>query len=386
MKTHLLFLFGVALGAQGIITTVAGNGGIGIAGDGGPAVNASLGIPQGLAINAAGNIYIAETIGSRIRRIDSAGVIRAFAGNGLPLLSGDGGPATTAGIFFLAGAGHQGLAVDAAGDLLIADAGNGRIRKISNGTISSIAGTTNFALSAQLNSPSGVTIDSAGNIYIADRNNGRIRKIDTAGVITTVAGNGPGVFGGDGGPATSANISLPYDVEVDAAGNLYIADGNGRIRKVDTSGRITTIAGGGLTFDCNYSGPAVNVSLAPNDMVLDGAGNILIADRQGCIRRLDSSGSISTIAGGGSNIPGDGGPARSAGLGTPAAIALDAAGNIYFADSSAGRIRKVTAAPPVSGVAPAIAAGGIVNAASFGATEISPGSIISIFGSGFATA
>jgi len=393
MKTHLLFLFGVALEAQGIITTVAGMGGIGITGDGGPAVNASLGIPQGIAIDAAGNIYIAETLGSRIRRIDSAGVIRAFAGNGLPLLSGDGGPAVNAGIFFPGGGGHQGLAVDAAGDLLFADTGNGRIRKISGGTISSVAGTTNFAfsgdggpaLSAQLSMPSGIAIDGAGNIYVADRNNGRIRKIDSAGVITTVAGNGPGVFGGDGGPATNANISLPFDVKADAPGNLYIADGHGRIRKVDTTGRITTIAGGGLTMDCNYSGPAANVSLAPNGLVLDGAGNILIADRQGCIRRLDPSGAISTIAGGGSNIPGDGGPARSAGLGTPVAIALDAAGNIYFADSSAGRIRKVTAAPPVSGVVPAIAAGGIVNAASFTATEISPGSIISIFGSGFGT-
>ncbi len=392
MKAHLLFFLGAAIYAQGIITTVAGTGGIGISGDGGPAVNASLGMPQGIAIDAAGNIYIAETIGSRVRRIDPAGVIRPFAGTGLPLLSGDGGPATSAGVF-LAG-GHQGLAVDAAGEVYIADSGNGRIRKVSGGTISSIAGTTNFAfsgdggpaLSAQLSGPSGLAIDSAGNVYIADRNNGRIRKIDTAGVITTVAGNGPGVFGGDGGPATSANISLPSDVEVDAAGNLYIADGNMRIRKVDTSGRITTIAGGGSAFGCGYTGPATGVSLSPTDLALDAAGNVYIADSQGCIRRVDASGSIRTVAGGGTNIPGDGGPATSAGLGSVAAIALDAAGNIYFADSSAGRIRKVTAAPPVSGVVPAIALGGIVNAASFLATEISPGAIVSIFGSDFGSA
>jgi uncharacterized protein (TIGR03437 family) len=395
MTTRLLFLLtALSVLGQGTITTIAGNGGVIPAGDGGPAVSASLGVPQGLAIDAAGNIYIAETISSRVRRIDASGVIRTFAGNGLPLLSGDGGPALSAGVFFLSGAGHQGLAVDSAGDLLIADAGNGRIRKVSGGTISSIAGTTNFAFSgdgglatsAQLNSPSGITIDGAGNIFIADKNNGRIRKIDTAGIITTVAGNGQGVFGGDGGPATSANISLPNDVEVDAAGNLYIADGHGRIRKVDTTGRITTIAGGGFQFSCGYSGPATGVTLRPTDVALDAAGSVYIADAQGCVRRLNANGSISTVAGGGTNIPGDGGPATSAGLGTPAAIAFDSAGNLYIADSSAGRIRKVTIAPAVSGVVPAIAAGGIVNAASFLATEISPGSIISIFGSGFGAA
>src|ERR1019366_9345320 len=208
--------------SNGVITTVAGNGTSGNIGDNGPATGAQLNYPTGVAVDSAGNLYIADQYNHRIRKV-SNGVITTVAGSGTAGFSGDNGPATSAQLYYPAG-----VAVDAAGNLYIADQYNHRIRKVSNGVITTVAGsgTAGFsgdngpATSAQLSGPGGVAADSAGNLYIADTSNYRIRKVSN-GVITTAAGGGSG---GDNGPATSAQLNYPAGVAVDSAGNLYIAD------------------------------------------------------------------------------------------------------------------------------------------------------------------
>jgi len=250
------------LGQPNAITTVAGGGSYPISdyGDGGPATSAVLGGPSGVVVDRAGNIYIADPGTERIRKVNTAGIISTVAGaavNGVPGSGffGDGGPATSA-LFD----NPVSVAVDSAGNIYIADSGNNRIRKVDTaGIINTVAGNGKYgfagdggpATSAELLYPGGVAVDRAGNIYIADHGNNRIRKVDTAGIITTVAGGTkvcqePYCFSGDGGPATSAQLAQPSGVAVDSAGNIYIADTfNNRIRKVDTFGIINTIAGNG---------------------------------------------------------------------------------------------------------------------------------------------
>ena len=251
-----------------IIETVAGNGTEGFGGDGGAAVAAQLYLPLGVALDGAGNLYIADLGNHRIRKVDAAGVITTVAGSGSTGefgggFGGDGGAATGARLSSPAG-----MALDGAGNLYIADGWNHRIRKVdAAGTITTVAGSGRSGLgsmggysgdggpatAAQLYAPAGVALDGAGNLYIADLLNHRIRKVDSAGVITTVAGSGEvgfgeGGFGGDGGPATAAQLNFPEGVALDGAGNLYISDTrNQRIRKVDAAGVITTVAGYGPT-------------------------------------------------------------------------------------------------------------------------------------------
>jgi hypothetical protein len=340
----------------GVITTIAGTDTNGYAGDGGPATNAQLNYPNGVAVGATGNVYIADTGNSRIRKVTgSPGVITTFAGGGI----GDGGPATNAPLND-----PSGVAVDTAGNIYIADYGNSRIRKItvSSGVITTIAGTGTDgyagdggpATSAQLNRPSGVAVDTAGNIYIADYGNSRIRKVDAiTGVITTIAGTGTSGYAGDGGPATSAQLNDPRGVAVDTAGKIYIADtSNNRIRKVTGSpGVITTIAGTGTSGYAGDGGPATTARLNyPSGVAVDTAFNIYIADSDNYrIRKVTvSSGVITTIAGTGTDgFAGDGGPATSAQLNDPRGVAVDTAGNIYIADFFNNRIRTVTGSPGV---------------------------------------
>ena len=346
--------------AAGVITTVAGDGtqgggGYGVfGGDGGPATAAQLNFPQGVALDGAGNLYIADYWNQRIRKVDAAGVISTVAGDGTSDYGGDGGdggPATAAQLNF-----PQGVALDGAGNLYIA--GNGRIRKVdAAGVITTVAGGGSSlgdggpAVAAQLFSPEGVALDGAGNLYIADSRSHRIRKVDSAGVISTVAGAGTYGFGGDGGPAVAAQLDTPYGVAVDGAGNLYIADRNNhRIRKVDSAGAISTVAGGGPIGD---GGAAVAAQLySPQGVAPDGAGNLYIADLGNRrIRKVDAAGVISTVAGAGTRgYGGDGGAATEAQLG-PRGVALDGAGNLYIADTSNHRIRKVDAAGVISTVA-----------------------------------
>ena len=329
-----------------IITTIAGTGEFGFSGDGGPATQAQIVAPLGVAVDGAGNLYIADSDNRRIRKVDSAGTITTVAGTGEFGFSGDGGPATQAELYR-----PYGVAVDGAGNLYIADSDNRRIRKVdSAGTITTVAGTGEFGFSgdggpatqAQIGYSRGVAVDGAGNLYIADRF--RIRKVDSAGTITTVAGTGEGGFSGDGGPATQAQISAPYGVAVDGAGNLYIADSdNHRIRKVDSAGTITTVAGTGEFGFSGDGGPATQAELyRPRGVAVDGAGNLYIADRFR-IRKVDSAGTITTIAGTGEGgFSGDGGPATQAQISAPYGVAVDGAGNLYIADTGNVRIRKVT--------------------------------------------
>jgi uncharacterized protein (TIGR03437 family) len=327
----------------GIITTVAGTGGNGFSGDGGAATAAMLKAPGGIAFDSAGNLYIADTDNQRIRKV-SGGMITTIAGNGVNNLTGDGGTATNASF-----SGPRGIAVDSAGNVYIADFFNGRIRKVSGGIITTIAGNGGNMLgdggqatNAALDRPIGIALDSAGNLYIADSGNNRIRKL-SGGIITTVAGNGTAGFSGDMGLATSASISFPKGVAVDSNGNIYIGDAlNERIRKV-SGGIITTIGGNGLFKVSGDGGPSTSATLeSPAGVTVDSSGNIYIADTGNNRIRKVSGGLITTIVGSEAGFSGDGAAAISATLYGPHAIAVDSAGNLYIADSYNSRIRKVS--------------------------------------------
>ncbi len=332
-----------------LITTVAGNGVQGYSGDGGAATNASLSYPSGVAVDASGNLFIADYYNNRIRKVDDTGLITTVAGNGTAAYSGDGGAATNASLSY-----PSDLALDADGNLFIADSQNSLIRKVdTNGIITTVAGNGTAAYSgdggaatnASLSYPSGVAVDADGNLFIADRDNHCIRQVDTNGLITTVAGNGAQGYSGDGGAATNASLSYPSAVALDASGNLLIADtGNQRIRQVDTNGLITTVAGNGTQGYSGDGGAATNASLnQPNSVLGDAFGNRFIADAaNGRIREVDAAGFITTVAGNGtSGYSGDGGAATNASLYYPTDVAADASGNLFIADLENYRIRRV---------------------------------------------
>ena len=291
-----------------IIETVAG--GSSYRGDGGAATAAQLRFPAGVALDGAGNLYIADRDNHRIRKVDPAGVISTVAGDGMRGYGGDGGAATAAQLFA-----PRGVALDGAGNLYIADTFNQRIRKVdAAGVISTVAGdgTRGYggdggpAVDAQLNTPYGLALDGAGNLYIADLFNHRIRKVDTAGMISTVAGDGTRGSGGDGDPATSAQLNFPRGVAPDGAGNLYIADDlNHRIRKVDAAGVISTVAGSGngrlrrgRLRRGRRPGCGGATEHPPPAWRWTGSGNLYIADTNNHrIRKVDPAGVISTVAG-----------------------------------------------------------------------------------------
>jgi uncharacterized protein (TIGR03437 family) len=327
--------------ATGMLTRVAGSGTAGCTGDDGPATGAQLSAPAGLAVDASGKLYIADSGNFRVRRI-SNGTIAAMAGNGTQGYGGDRDSALNARFDGVAG-----IAVDAAGNLYIADFYNNAIRKVTAGTITTVAGNGTYgsggdngpATRAQLAGPSGIAVDVAGNLYIAEAYGNRIRKVSN-GIITTVAGNGTAGFSGDKAAATSATLRQPSDVAVDSSGNLYIADyGNNRIRMV-AAGVITTLAGNGGVTSTGDLGAATSAGMvAPRRIALDPAGNLYIAD--GVRLRRVSKGVISTVAGGGLPL-GENGPAAGAQLLSPQGLALDGAGNLYLSDAGTGRVLKVT--------------------------------------------
>jgi sugar lactone lactonase YvrE len=337
--------------AGGIIATIAGTTTAGYFGDNGPAINAQLNNPLGVAVDSSGNLYIADSYNQRIRKVTPGGLITTVAGNGTCCFSGDNGPAINAQV-------HQpeSVAVDGSGNLYIADLGNNRIRKVTpSGTISTVAGSgaSGFsgdgpATSAQLQIAWAVTSDAAGNLYIADAN--RIRKVSN-GVITTVAGSQTSGFSGDGGAAAKAQFDQPSGVGVDVLGEVFIADtGNNRIRKLATSGVITTIAGDGTHNYSGDNGPATSAQMFSPQSVALGSGNIYVSD-YARIRKI-ASGTISTVAGNGTiGSSGDTGPATSAQLNQPEGIALDGAGNLYIADSAGNRVRMVNPGGVITTVA-----------------------------------
>jgi sugar lactone lactonase YvrE len=331
-----------AVTGSNTITTVAGTGVQGFSGDGGPATSAQLNNTQGVAVDGQGNLYIADFATHRVRKVDTGGTITTFAGT-TGGFSGDGGPATSAQLN-----GPTGVAVDGQGNIYIADFNNARVRKVSpNGIITTFAGTGVPGLSgdggpataARLYAPKGLAADGQGNLYIVDQYNHRVRKVDSGGTITTFAGTSAG-FSGDGGPATSARLMYPDWVAADANGDVYITDGNRRVRKV-SGGTITTFAGGGQLGD---GGPATSAWLGhPLGLAVDGQGNVYIADSLDYrVRKVDTGGTITTVAGtGAGGFHGDGGPAASATVFAPTGLALDGGGNLYIADKANYRVRKV---------------------------------------------
>ena len=358
----------VALAAVGNISTVAGTGTVGFSGDAGPATSAQLNFPRGVAADSSGNLFIVDQTNNRIRKVDASGNISTVAGGGGAL--GDGGPATSAQL-----ASPKHLAVDSSGNLFIADTSNHRIRKVdTSGTISTVAGngTPGFsgeggpATSAQLHFPHGVAVDSSGNLFISDVNNNRIRKVDTSGNISTVAGTGTSGFSGDGGPSTAAQLDLPIGLAVDSSGNLFITDfGDNRIRMIDTSGIISTVAGNGTSGFSGDGGPATSASLnRPQDIVVDSSGNFFIADgNNNRVRKVDTSGNISTVAGNGTGgFSGDGGSATSAQLGAPQGAAVNSSGDLFIGDTGNQRIRKVEAVAAATPV-PVISSWGLIGLA-----------------------
>jgi len=375
----------------GELTDVAG-GSRGYGGDGGRADAASLDAPDGLAVDRAGRLYIADTnnnrvrvvqpdgvittaaenlespvdvavdpaggffvaeaAGHRVRRVDAAGELTTIAGTGTAGFSGDGGPAARAQLAI-----PTGIAVHA-GSLYIADSDNARIRKVApDGVITTVAGMDEDtddeettadggpATAAALEEPTGIAVDSAGALYLTDPVDQRVRRVDPSGEITTIAGIGTAGFSGDGGPAGTARLAFPDAIVARANGSVYVADmGNQRIRYVGRDGMITTVVGTGTPYPAD-SGPATDGYLQDPETAQTGPdGSLYIADTSNHrIRKVDLAGVITTIAGNGvAGDSGDGGPATSASIDEPVSVTVDRSGNLYFADASANRIRKVT--------------------------------------------
>jgi uncharacterized protein (TIGR03437 family) len=367
-----------------LIHSVAGNTNAGFLGDGGAPLQAELDFPAGLTLDSSNDIYVADVINQRVRKV-AGNTISTFAGTS----DGDGGPATSAFLNF-----PEGLAVDAAGNVVVADTENFAARRFAlggnintfgkslgplavavdtsgnfyvtddeplvleitkAGVTSTVAGDSQTgysgdngpATSAMIDNPTGVAVDTAGNVYFTDYTNNKIRKVTiSTGVITTIAGNGSAMYSGDKGPALNAGLD-PYDIAVDIPGNIYVADHlNNRVRKIGLDGNITTVAGSGLPGYTGDGGPAMAAELAlPSGVAVDSAGNLYIGDyANSVVRRVTSSGLITTIAGSpGIAIPstGDGGPAVGAQL-DPLRVAVDGAGNVYVGDTHNDRVRMLT--------------------------------------------
>lgn len=348
----LVFLLAAADSLPGqpyTIHTSAGTGDWVFNGDGGLATSANLWIPHDVAPDGAGNLYIADSGHHRIRKVTVGGIITTVVGTGLCSGYTEGSAAINAGICL-----PTGLAIDTAGNLYIAGQHGHRVSKVTpGGVITTVAGGGSdtgdgiAATAARLSFPTAVAVDATGAVYIAEWAAHRIRKV-VNGIITTVAGTGTLGYSGDGGSATAARLSYPTGVAVDAAGSLYIFDGtNFRIRKVTPGGLITTIAGVGQMGSTGDGGFATNARLSwGGHLKIDGGGNLLVADAYNHrIRKINAAGIITTIAGtGASGFSGDSGPAVNARFDAATSAAPDGFGNIYVADQNNDRIRRLTPA------------------------------------------
>ena len=379
--------------SQGIVTTFAGNGNMTFSGDGGPATAAALNHPRGLAIDSAGGVYISDTDNWRVRRVTPAGIVSTVAGNGTYGATGDGVQAINASFSDVTD-----VALDAAGNLYIADASNHRIRKVTpGGIVTTVAGTgvqgssgdRGLAINATLNRPISVALDTASNLYICDSSNHNVRQVSLAsGIITTYAGNGTAAYFGDLGLATAASLNFPLGVAADRYGYLYIADsGNNSIRRVSPGGMIVTVAGNSRAGFAGDGAPATGALLnIPSDVVVDSLGNLFIADSgNNRVRKVDGpTGIIGTIAGGDNDgFSGDAGPAANSLLSFPWKIAVDAAGAVYVADRVNNRVRKISAGTYVATLAGAPVTS--LSAASYAVNgPLAPNLIVSAYGKGLA--
>jgi len=363
------------------VNTFAGNGGFSYSGDGGAATGAQMNSPHGVAVDNAGNYYIADSGNNVVRKVSATGTITTFAGNGTAGFGGDGGAPASAQLN-----GPQGVAVDSGGNVYISDTGNSRVREVSGNTITTIAGSGtagyagdgSAATSAELYAPVGLALDAKGNLYIADTDNSAVRKV-TNGTISTVVGNGLQGYSGDGGPASMAQLNSPEGVAVDAAGNLYITDTlNYAIRMVSPTGNIATIAGNGAAGYSGDGGPASQAQLSyPTGIAVDSVGNLFFADAGAALRKIYVNGPIITVAGNGSvGYSGDGGLATNASLDGPTGSAVDSKGNVYVADSANNAVRMLQFATG------GIELSAVTNAATNLPGAIAPGEVIVLYGSG----
>ena len=340
-----------------IINTVAGNGNIGYNGDGFTADQASINA-LGITVDKFGQLYIPDAANERVRLVDVWAAITTIAGTGTAGYNVDSGDALTTKLY-----NPSSVAIDTAGNIYIADQHNQRIRKVDTGGVMTViagvgltgySGDNGAAINAKLNNPVSVATDTFGNIFIADYGNNCIRKINTAGVITTVAGTGTAGHSGDGAAATAATLDTPTCVATDMAGNIYIADRNNNcIRKVNAGGIISNFAGSaaGTYGFAGDSSVATGALLAhPYGVAVDGQGNVYIADEENQrVRKVNTNDTIYTIAGTGTlSFCGDGGDPMLACLNHPKGVAVDLLGNIYIADAFNNRIRKITV--PIAGV------------------------------------
>ena len=321
------------------VSTLAGSGATGSANGQGTA--ASFNDPVGVVVDASGNVWVADTGNHLIRKIDASASVTTVAGSGAP--GSANGQGTAASFNF-----PNRIAIDSSGNIYVADSTNNLIRKIdASGNVTTLAGSgasgsaNGLGTAASFNFPAGIARDANGNLYVADLGNNLIRKIDTSGNVTTFAGSG--VQGSANGQGTAASFNGPRGIVADGSGNLYVADSRGNlIRKIDVSGNVTTLAGAGAQGAANGQGTAASFN-TPEGVAVDASGNVYVADTgNNLIRKIDVSGNVTTLAGSGQGSTNGG--ATTASFFSPSSIAVDASGTLYVADTLNNLIRKIVIA------------------------------------------